>query len=245
VAASAEQSMLDLAANPVFAVLPGRAVRELARHVLDRKYVKGRVLYQAADPPAFLILVRSGLVALTDMDDHGQMHPIQTYSRGDLFGLATVVLHVPRRFTAYALTDVEAILIPQQVFSDVYAEHPAMAYEVVRLLGAMLCRAQETSGTLTRTPIASRIARFLLHAATKTDRADAARSALDITLSRNDLAIMVGTSRETVTRVLSRLSRAGLITMPGRRILIKSPERLRRFADEDGRDDHAARPETD
>jgi CRP/FNR family transcriptional regulator len=236
----------DVAAHPVFAMLPAQALRTLATQALDRKYAKGHFLYQAADPPAFLILVRSGLVGLTDTDDHGHLHPIQAYSQGDLFGIATSVLDIPRRFTAYALTDVETILIPQKVFCELYAQFPAMAYATVRLLGAMLCRMQETSCTLTLTPIAFRVARFLLQASEK-DRTGTPRRPVVVTLSRNDLAIMVGTTRETVTRVLSKLSRADLITVAGRHILIKQPDKLRRFAEQDGQtgSHRSARPETD
>jgi CRP/FNR family cyclic AMP-dependent transcriptional regulator len=243
--AATEDSIQDVAAHPVFAMLPEHALRELAKRALDRKYAKGHFLYHAADPPAFLILVRSGLVGLTDTDDHGHMHPIQAYSQGDLFGIATSVLDMPRRFTAYALTDVETILIPQKVFGELYAQFPAMAYATVRLLGAMLCRAQETSCTLTLTPTAFRVARFLLQASEK--GAGATRRPLAVTLSRNDLAIMVGTTRETVTRVLSRLSRERLITVTGRHILIKQPDDLRRFAEQDGQpgSHRSPRPATD
>ncbi|MBI2832975.1 MAG: winged helix-turn-helix domain-containing protein, partial [Acidobacteria bacterium] len=102
-----------------------------------------------------------------------------------------------------------------------------LAYRVAEALAAMLCRSEQTTSEFSSAPVASRIARFLLESA---GEQTSTSSAAGLELSRQDLALVVGTSRETVTRVLGRISRSGLIALRSHRVFILKPDELRRLA---------------
>lgn len=220
-----------LAGHRLFSGLPAPANAELARETLLRTYPKGHYLYQSGDPAVFVFIIKSGLVALTDLDEHGHTHPVQTHSAGHVFGLGTVVLGIPRRFTASAVTRVGTLLIPKATFYRAYRTFPDLAYRVAEELATMLCRSEQTTFHFSLSPVASRVARFLLDSSGKEAALASSPRKGTLELSRQDLALVVGTSRETVTRVLTRLSRSGLISIRRQKVLILKPDELLRLAE--------------
>lgn len=219
-----------VSSHRIFGVLDGPALRELAREATERTFPKGHYLFYSGDPPNFVYLVKAGLAALVELDEQGHLHPVQTYSSGDVFGLGTVILGLRRRFSAAAITDVDAVLVPRETFDRLCRHFPALTLQVMRELASMLYRSQETSFNLTLTPVSARIARFLLDAAKKQGEPTPQHRTFGLQLSRNDLALVVGTTRETVARVLSRLSTTGLVEVRKDQVRILRPQELRRLA---------------
>lgn len=218
-----------LSEHRLFGALPEAALGELAAEVIERTYLRGHDLYRRGDPASFVFVIKSGLAALTDIDKHGRLHPIETFSSGGVFGLATILLGIPRRFTASAFSDIRALLVPKDTFDRLYRKFPALAYQVALELAWMLYRSEEATFGLTQTPVASRLVRFLMDEAAKDAASNAGSHSGGLALSRENLAVAIGTSRETVTRVLSRLSRAGMIAVRKQQVLVLNPEQLARF----------------
>lgn len=217
------------AAHRVFGVLPRTDVCELAAQIVERGYRKGHYLFREADPPAHVFLLREGLVVLAERDERGHLHPILTFRAGDVFGLATTVLDIPRRANAFALVDATSLLIPKKVFDRLYRSFPPFGYQVANELAWILCRSERTTFTLTLNTVTARLARLL------SEPPDLKFPRLDGPvpygkLSHQDLALLLGTTRETVTRALKRLAQAGIIVFRGREIVVRNDEKLRRLA---------------
>ena len=104
------------------------------------------------------------------------------------------------------------------------------AHQVTLELCRMLCRSEQTTFRFTRTPVASRLAKFLLEATSKPAGADAGE--LGVPLSHQDLALLLGTSRETVSRAVARLCRLGVIEVQGQQIVIRRADELRHLAED-------------
>ncbi|MBI2834937.1 MAG: cyclic nucleotide-binding domain-containing protein, partial [Acidobacteria bacterium] len=81
-----------LAAQHLFGVLPQAAIHDLAQQTIARSYRKGHYLYQRGDPPTFVFIITSGLVAVTDVDEQGHVRTVQTHRAGNVFGLSTLLL---------------------------------------------------------------------------------------------------------------------------------------------------------
>lgn len=219
-----------LAAHRVFGVLPQLAINELGPKVIERKYPKGHFLFYESDPPSHVFVLVEGLVVLAESDERGHSHPILTFGPGDTFGLATTVLNILRRSSACALVDARALLIPKNVFADVYARFAPLCYQIAKELALMLCRSERTTTRLTLNTVSSRIARIVLESSDNS-RSGAASPPYG-KLSHQDFALLLGTTRETVTRALGRLTRDGLIVLRGQQLVVLNSEKLRRVAED-------------
>lgn len=231
-----EPSVLEqLSAHPLFGCLPRPALADLVSSAMRRRYRRGHRLFHAGDRSLAVFYVKSGLVALTGLDERGNEAIALTFSTGEAFGQATAVLGLCHPWTATAVVDTEVLLIPRPAFVDIYRRFPDLASEIIRGLCDMLYRSQQTAIRLALAPANSRVATFLLERASKAAVPEPDRPGFELDLSHQDLALLLGTARETVTRILTVLARAGVIAVQDRRVFILRPDALRRMAESDPR----------
>lgn len=219
-----------LAEHRMFSVLPRPAIDDLARGVTVRPYPKGHHLFQNGDPASYVFLVRSGLVAFTEADDRGNVHATVLLAMGDVTGLAPTVFGVRHHRTATAILDTEALLIDREPFTSTYYRFPELAHQVTRELYQMMRRAERASLLLARTPISARLAAFLLESANQLGCTSGNGSGFDLAMSKQDLALLLGTSRETISRALARLAKDGIVSSRGRRVRVLQPAALHDLA---------------
>lgn len=230
--ASVESAFIEyLCAHRLFGVVPRVELQNIASELVEREYLKGHRFYCAGDQPTYVFIIKSGLVALTDQDDRGHVYATMTYSPGDVLGVAATVLELPHAITPVAMVDTTAILINGAIFKDLYRRFPAVGHKVVCELYHILRRAETATVSYARISVPGRVAALLLNAVG--DRAALADGELtvDIKFSHQELAILLGTTRETITRVFARLVRAGIIAIRGKHVCLLQPAWLRRIAD--------------
>lgn len=221
----------QLAAHHLLDVVPRPDLERLAADVVERVYRKGHRFYFAGDPPTYVFIVKSGLVALTDQDDRGHVYATMTYSPGDVLGVAATVLNIPHTVTPIAMVDTAALLLNAASFNALYHRLPALAHKVVRELHEILRRAEKATISFARTHVPGRVAALLLESSAKVSGSPEDEVEIELTFSHQELAILLGTTRETITRVLARMSRTGVIAIQGRRVRIVRPDWLRRLAE--------------
>ncbi|MBI4505869.1 MAG: Crp/Fnr family transcriptional regulator [Chloroflexi bacterium] len=220
-----------LSAHRLFGVLPKDAIRRLAAAVIERTYAKGHHPFYVGDPSAAVFAVKSGIVAIAEADRFGGEQILATYVAGDVFGLSSTLSGLPRTSTATALTAATVFIVPRGIFDEFYLRFPELAYQVNRELRGMLRRYARAACRLAQTPVSSRIAAFLFESLAGAADGEASPPAVDIALSRGDMALVLGTTRETVNRVFARLHRARVIAVKGRSVTVRQSEVLRRYAE--------------
>lgn len=233
VATSARRASIleQLQGHRMFGVLPKTVLTDLAAEGIERAFVRGSHLYFARDPLMYMYLLTSGLVAMTRLGDRGNSHSLLTFTAGDVLGLAAIMLDRHWTVDAVAVTSTKAILLPLDGFHAAYRHCPEFAHRVARELAHMFLRSQEVSTRLSQIPVASRVAKYLVDLAdAATASADGGR-VVDLGLSYYNLGLLLGTTRETVSRSLARLSRSGLVAVSGRKVDVLRPEALRSLAD--------------
>lgn len=216
----------DFCDHRLFRVLPREVLRDTAERLVERRYARGAQIYVASDRPPGVYLVRSGLVGLTESDARGSVYAIQICSTGDVFGLATAAFGVAQELSASVLVDTEVYMLDHSVFHDLYARYPDFAHQTSLEIYTKL-RRSERSVVVSRMPVPPRIAAFLLESVGE----HAEVHTFDLEFSHQQLALLLGTTRETVTRMLARLSKAGVIAIHGRSVRILRTDALRRLAD--------------
>ncbi len=224
-------SILDfMSTHRLFSSLPKDALVQLASEAREREYQKGHYLYYAGDRPDHQFLLGSGLVALLEHDSSGKAYPMLIYFPGDSIGLAAVVLGHRRSLTARATTNSKVIILARESFLHLYDSFPAFAHEVTRELYRTIAQGNQAVLRITKTPVTARVAGFLLEYAAGVTASGREQDSFPIDLSREEMALLLRTSRETVTRVLAELSRKGIVTIDRHRVSVHRPELLQHLA---------------
>ncbi len=214
--------------------------QRIARLCTERRYPAGATIFERGDAGDSLFIVREGLVRLVSLSEKGAETILHLFKAGDVFG--ELILSEDRRaFSAVAATGVVATVISRKNFTDLLAAVPAVAENFIRLLSRRLTRVEREFAEFGHTWSYHRLALVLLDLAREHGVATPKGTRIAVRLTHDDLAKLIGTTRETVTTQINRLSRKGMIRREGRAIVINGP-RLRKFIghDENPPDDEAA-----
>lgn len=220
-----------LSSHRVFGALPESVLAEFASEALERTFARGHQLFYERDPVVYVYLLLSGVVAMTHLGYQGNAHSLLTFTAGDLLGIAALMFE--RRWTVngVAVSNTAAILLSVDRFEDAYRRHREFAHQVTAELACMFLRSQEVTFNITQTSVTARVAKFLIDAADERSDQSTGAPILELKLSYHELALMLGTTRETITRAVARLSRSGLVDLRGRHVRILKPDALRRLTE--------------
>jgi CRP-like cAMP-binding protein len=226
---SLSEAVALLRALPVFGGLPQEEFAALATQCRSDVFKAGENIFYQDDPCERLWLIYKGQIKIIRHDENGREVVPEILSNGEAFGGATIFFtHQPA--TAQALTDVETISFPSSLYADFLLEHPEIALNFIRMLGARLQTLMVVS-MLTGERVERRLAHILIKLAERTGRPDREGTLITIPLSRQDLADMSGTTIETAIRIMSRFRSEGLVkTRRGGYVVLLDCERLRQIA---------------
>jgi CRP-like cAMP-binding protein len=211
----------------------GIADADLARVAVDvkeRLYPKGQNLCYVGDSAHSIFVIKSGLVALIEDDDRGNPHAVHLFGPGDVFGAMVGLLGVVYTGSATAIVDADTVVIPDQIFMRLMREFPKLAVNVIRELYTIVCRAEETIKRLTTASVTSRVSALLLKLQ-PVATTDSKPFVIEPHLSHETIALLLGTTRRTVTRAFTDLVREKVISIKGHRVVILEPQELRRWAE--------------
>jgi CRP/FNR family cyclic AMP-dependent transcriptional regulator len=199
--------------------------RQVARVCPERRFSEGRAIFSPGDAPDALYVLKSGLVTLSHLSRTGQGSIIRVFGPGDVFG--ELLLTVPARpFLARALTACAVTVIPARTFLQLLSAIPRIGFNFTCVLSRHLAEMALDRGRASHAWSSQRLAMVLLKLAGAHGAEDRAGTAIDLPLTHQVLADMIGTSRETITRDLRRLKRQGIVSQRGRALVIQ-PARLR------------------
>jgi len=186
-----------------------------------RQYAKGDFVFQAGKAAKAVFLLHQGRIKIYQPSSVGKEAILWFCFGGELFGLAESARGSLRAVSAQASEPSEVLCIAQDQFMAFLATHPKTAQIVVQLLAGRLRVLSEVVINLISDDVRTRIRKMLLPWGTRGGRRDDASVELAIPLTHQEIADMVGTTRQTVTSVLSELQRQGLIRLESRRIHIE------------------------
>jgi CRP/FNR family transcriptional regulator, nitrogen fixation regulation protein len=172
-----------------------------------RSLARDEEIYLEGDQADCWYKVVSGTVRICKLLADGRRHIAEFCFVGDYFGLPPAGT---RLFSAEAVSDVVVIRLPQRAADRLIDEDPRLARRLCEVTLRDLAHAQTRMLLLGRMTASERVASFLLEISERRD----ARHALDLSMSRNDIADYLGLTIETVCRVLSALKREGVIAIP-------------------------------
>ncbi|NCT91849.1 Crp/Fnr family transcriptional regulator [Cellulomonas sp. APG4] len=194
-------------------------------------WAEGDPLYRAGEPAEHLFVLASGRVKVTRSTADGAQVITDLLVPGDLFGTVSTLGEPEHPETAEALTTVCALRMDAATFRAVLAEHPGVALRVLDDVAARLAAARAGAVRAAGGTVEARVAGVLLRLADRLgqDRHDGG-TLLQVPLSRADLAAMSGSTPESVSRVVSRWRREGVVDAGRRWIAVVDRDRLAALA---------------
>jgi CRP-like cAMP-binding protein len=207
----------------LFADLGPDQVATIAAAARSRALQRGDVLFDEGDEAQELFVVAEGRIAISNKSIDGRESMMALMERGDLFGEMPLFDGLQRSAEARALEPSSVIAIPYLPLQDLYEEHPALLWKVVALLAGRLRTVDAALADSVFLDVTGRTAKRLLELA-----GDADEFALPIT--QEELAGMVGASRERVNKAIASFIRLGWIEQLDRRYRITNREQLTRRA---------------
>ena len=214
--------MLDtspLRATLLFAEVSDESLALIADSASEQTLRRGDVLFTEGDEPDQIYIVTSGRIAIANKSIDGRESVVALMEPGDLFGEMPLFDNLGRSAEARALEPSAVIAIPYEPVRRLYREHPVELWSVVKLLVGRLRSMDETLADSVFLDVTGRTAKRLLELA-----GDADEFLLPVT--QEELAGMVGASRERVNKAIASFVRLGWIDQADRRYVITNREQL-------------------
>jgi CRP/FNR family cyclic AMP-dependent transcriptional regulator len=222
---------LGAANNPlvdidVFQHLPPPALDALHRRARRRAFRKGEVIFHRDDPGSSLYLVISGRVRVMVASHGGEELTLAILRAGDCFGEMALLSEGERTATVVALEATETLTIQHDDFFDALADSPPALVALLQMVMQRLVAANAQLLAASYLDVPSRLARKLLELAETDGVVTPAGTRLELALTQQALASMLGASRESTGRALCDFRERGLIRTDNHRIVLLRPELL-------------------
>lgn len=209
-----------LARTDFFADASADALRAVAATGQELNLIRGDVLFGEGDPPEALYLVLSGrlAIALANPIDRRES-VVALMESGDLFGEMGMLDNGPRSAMARALEPTTVLSIPYPGVLQMFEENPKLLWNVTRLLAQRMRVTDEALADSVFLDVTGRTAKRLLELADGTDE-------FTLPVTQEELAGMVGASRERVNKALAQFVRLGWVEQQERRYRITNRQQL-------------------
>ena len=218
-----------LSGVPVFATLGPPELAQIAQVAVPRRFAGGQVVFREGDSSDTCYVIRAGHARALREHPDGRSITLANFAPGDIFGELAMFDDERRSATVEAIDDLETVAILGPDMRRLMREHADIAVKLVISLGRRL---RETNQRLARQSfqtVQSRVATVLQQLVDTAQEEGAGERDVLITATQADLAKLAGSSRESASRFLATLERAGVITQGRGRLTVHDPVALQGY----------------
>jgi CRP/FNR family cyclic AMP-dependent transcriptional regulator len=206
----------------IFRGLPDTELAVLARNARPQSVPAGLVIVSREESGDALYVIASGRVKVVLYGEGRREIILSILREGDFFGEMSLLDREPRSANVVAVDESRLLALDRDAFQRHLTEHPGVALAVLAELSRRLRRADEVIGNLALLDVYARVARAVRDLARRVGEQVDDGLLVRERPTQQELAGIVGTSRETVSRALNDFSRRGLLEMNGRQLLVRS-----------------------
>ena len=219
--------MVDLSKISVFSTLSAAELKELTPYLISTSVRKKDVIFSEGDPSEWFYVVTEGKVKITKLSQDGKEIILELIHPMDFFGGLAVIRGFPYPANAIAMEDSKLLKISRSNLMRVLDRFPNLMYCMAQQVGDRMKESHETLKNIALERVEARIAALLLKLSDKTGRKVDEGIAIDMKLTKQDIAEMVGTTVETSIRTMSKLKKMGIVAESEGKIVIKNLEKLK------------------
>jgi len=206
---------------PLFADLDDRELAAIAAVAKPRRFARDEVVFYADESGDIFCLIREGQVKVTMISPEGKEIILSLLGPGDFFGEMALLDDEPRSATVVATEALEIVTIWRKDFLQILSENFDITRKVLAELSKRLRSASSRIESLATMDVYGRLARFFLDAAKESGKELDNGYVAVIRPTHQAIANMIGTSRETVSRLIHDLMRQGLLISEGKTIYLR------------------------
>lgn len=181
-----------------------------------RQFKKGEIIYHQGDNATTFCYLKKGKVKVYMTSVDGMEKTLNTATSGEILGEGAFFDKKPRVSSACAISDSQVIMIDEPTLINLFSQHPVLAFELLEILANRIRLLSFQLDSMTFLQADSRIARILLQ-----NEKDCV-----VRLTHEEIADVVGVSRVTVSKILGRLTKKGILSTEYRKIIIKDSKYL-------------------
>jgi len=223
--ATIELNKIDL-----FKDLSGDDIRELGPYISEARYTKKERIFSEGDPPEWFYIVATGKIKITKISHDGKEFILELISPTDIFGGVAVLRNFPYPANAIAMEDSAVLKISRRNLMRLVDRFPNLMYCIALQLGERMKSSHDSLKNIALERVEARIAALLLKLASKIGVETDEGILIDMRLTKQDVADMVGTTVETSIRTFSKFRKQGLVTDSDGKIFIKDRAGLEAFS---------------
>ena len=215
-----ENEAIYLKQVPLFAGLADEDIRGLMALAKRRTFRNGEVIFHREDPGQVLYVIKEGKVKISLISPDGQEISLVVFGKGECFGEFAILDGLPRSADVVALEKVECYTLQRSDFHNAIMKNPKIAIQIIEVLTRRLRSTDQMVEDLIFLDVYGRVAKKLLELAdthgTKVD--DGTR--IDVRLTQQEIASMVGASRESVNKVMGYFTDKNFISTDKHKITL-------------------------
>lgn len=215
---------------PLFEGLMADHLGSLAELMVERTYKRGSAIFHEEDVGDALYIVRSGKVKIYRVAEDGREKTLAILGEGEFFGEMALLDGGPRSAIAEALSTTQLLALYRADFQEFVASNPAVALGMIKVLSMRLRQANAQVMDAIFRDVRGRVSRTLLALAARYGTDVPGGQKIDVKLTHQELANLVGTARETVSRILAEMQDAGLVRVEGRNLILVDSQQLEGYA---------------
>ncbi len=216
-----------IAAIPIFNGLPDDQIDAIKQIAVTKKFNKGEVIFSEGDAGHGFFVIAEGRVKIFKVSAEGKEHILHIYGPGQPFGEVPVFAGQKFPANAQALEKTRALFLPRSAIVDLVAANPSLALNMLAVMSQKLRQFTIQIENLSLKEIPARLASYLIYLANEqeTDKV------VNLNISKGQLASILGTIPETLSRIFAKLSGQQLIQVQGKKITLLNREGLEDLAE--------------
>ena len=216
----------------LFASLTGAQLLKLDRSKTAHEYARGQVIFYEGNPSLAVYCISSGVVKLYKTGRGDKRVVIRLLGVGETLGFRAVIADEPYAATAEAVERTTVCAIPKEVFEDVIRNDTDTVFRLISKLAAELRISEDELVSRTHLTAAQRVARFLIWTLEALQNPSKDTNRITLPFLHEEIAQMVGTTPETLSRVFRDLSERRILKLDKKSIVVANPRALRRLIEE-------------
>lgn len=216
----------DFKTESILASLPAEDLELLSAHKTEQTYKKGEIIFREGSYPGGIYYINSGKIKKYKTDKDGREQIIYVANTGELIGYHAILAEEHYPDSAAALDESVVSFIPREDFILTLQHSPALNTRLLKTLSHEFAVLINGLALFTQKTVRERLALQLVVLREKYKTNFKAGTPVEINMSRDDLANLVGTARENVVRTLTELKEEGIVETSGRKIIILDVTRL-------------------
>jgi CRP/FNR family cyclic AMP-dependent transcriptional regulator len=227
---AAPDPVARLADVPLFARVPKPDLVDLGARMTSKELPKGAVLFHQGDDGDSLYVIESGAVKVSNLSGDGREVVVALLGPGEVFGELAMLEAGVRTADATAIEDTTVLSLSSAGFRPFLEDHPQVAWGLLEVLAGRLRETSEALQDAIFSDVPGRLAKRFLDLAERYGTPEADGSLIDLAVTQEELAQMVGAARESVNKAVASFVSRGWLSMKGRKYVVTDRESLTRRA---------------